>query len=608
MNLQHHQALSFFSTLFTIFILLLNPLPQIYSQSCIIEFNPTNIESAKTCNDSENTWGGFIDGRNCCRSSFDDYLFGLAKWASQSGRIFLNSSDQSICLSSDEKNLGSCGFDRLTSGGGANGECSSYTVADVASKLDSQLESMFENCNLTAGGGGGGGSGCGRCREKWREIGESLNHGSKLEADVCRFAVLVTLMSNWVGISREKVQQVFDCISHDSSSINGGSSGSGGRKNSKMIKSILIASIGIGGFVAIIVVLLWIIISRRKAKEARTSAKSGSFSKASQELKFKQPNKLKISIKEIYSATNHLDESNYIGQGIAGKVYKGIMSDGQAVAVKHIVNDGHVETFVREVTSLSHVRHPNLVALIGCCKHEDEYFLVYELCKNGNLSEWLYSKEKNLSWIQRIETAIDCARGLWFLHTYPSGSIVHRDIKASIFCLFNFAPTNILLDTNFQAKLSDFGLSKVMNLGQSFVSSEVRGTFGYVDPEYQRNHHVNAKGDVYSFGIVLMQLLSGQKVINMNHNRHMQLNKKASFLAANGKVAEFADPKLNGEYSLEAFEIIFKLAVTCSGRKQDRPTMEMVVTRLEKALQISMRLLNDRSMNISTIYDRSINI
>ncbi|CAI0386392.1 unnamed protein product [Linum tenue] len=116
----------------------------------------------------------------------------------------------------------------------------------------------------------------------------------------------------------------------------------------------------------------------------------------------------------------------------AGKVYKGKLSDGQAVAVKHIVSDGHVETFVREVTSLSHVKHPNLVALTGCCKHEDEYFLVYELCENGNLSEWLYSKskERTLSWLQRIEIAIDCARGLWFLHTYPGGCIVHRDIKA----------------------------------------------------------------------------------------------------------------------------------------------------------------------------------
>ncbi|CAN1187512.1 Receptor-like protein kinase THESEUS 1 [Linum perenne] len=604
MNNLYHQIISSSSTLFTILILLQNPL-LISAQSCILDFNPITT----SCNGSESSWGGFVDGGNCCESSFDDYLFGLAKWASESGQIFLNSSDQTSCL--NDKNLGSCGFDRLTSESGGNGECSGYTVADVALKLDSELESMYENCNFTSGGG------CGRCFEKWGEIGQSLNHGSKLEADVCRFAVLITLTSNWVG-SRDRVQEVYDCLSQDSSSNYGSGGGGGHRTSSKMIKNILIVSISVGGFAAIIVVLLWI-MSGRKAQAAGTSAKAGSFSKASQDMKFKQPNNLKVSIKEIYSATNHLDESNYIGQGIAGKVYKGTMSDGQAVAVKHIVNDGHVETFVREVTSLSHVRHPNLVALIGCCKHEDEYFLVYELCQNGNLSEWLYGKERNLSWIQRLETAIDCARGLWFLHTYPSGSIVHRDIKASAFFLFSKSfivrafcsfhhvifdsddqqPTNILLDIDFRAKLSDFGLSKVMNLGQSFVSSEVRGTFGYVDPEYQRNHHVNAKGDVYSFGIVLMQLLSGQKVINMNHNRHMQLNKKASFLAANGKVAEFADPKLNGEYSLEAFELVFKLAISCSGRKQDRPTMETVVTKLEKALKISTRSSNERSMDIS---------
>lgn len=147
---------------------------------------------------------------------------------------------------------------------------------------------------------------------------------------------------------------------------------------------------------------------------------------------------------------------------LPGKVYKGILSNGQQVAVKHIINDEHMETFIREVTSVSHVRHPNLVALLGCCENEDECFLVYELCHNGNLSDWLFGtspnsinktffplsvsihimanhsnwwttgKAKVLSWMQRIEIAIGCARGLWFLHTYPEGCIVHRDIKVGL--------------------------------------------------------------------------------------------------------------------------------------------------------------------------------
>ncbi|XP_017970846.1 PREDICTED: probable receptor-like protein kinase At2g42960 [Theobroma cacao] len=287
----------------------------------------------------------------------------------------------------------------------------------------------------------------------------------------------------------------------------------------------------------------------------------------------------KISVKELYSATNYFNPSNFIGQGIAGKVYKGLLSNGLHVAVKHIINDGQIETFVREVRSLSHIRHPNLVALLGYCESEDECFLVYELCHNGNLSEWLYGKDKVLSWIQRLKVAMDSARGLWFLHTYPEGCIVHRDIK----------PTNILINDKFQAKLADFGLSKVMDLGQSHVSSEVRGTIGYVDPEYRQNNRVNASGDVYSFGIVLLQLLSGQRVLNLNLDRPLPLSKMAKNLTRGGDITKFADPKLNGEYPLEAFDLILKLALSCTGIKQERPTMEQVVLILQKALNIRIQ-------------------
>ncbi|PRQ53843.1 putative protein kinase RLK-Pelle-URK-2 family [Rosa chinensis] len=260
-----------------------------------------------------------------------------------------------------------------------------------------------------------------------------------------------------------------------------------------------------------------------------------------------------------------------------GKVYRGILSNNQPVAIKHIIDDENVESFAREFTSLSHIRHPNLVTLLGYCLQEDECFIVYELCPNGNLSEWLFGKDKCLSWIQRLEIAIDSAQGLLFLHTYPEGCIVHRDIK----------PTNILLGDNFEAKLSDFGLSKIIELGETYVSSEVRGTFGYVDPDYQRNHHVNSSGDVYSFGIVLLQILSGKRVINMNLNTPLPLNKMAKGLNRTGSINEFADPKLDGEYSAEAFNLTLQLALSCTELRQQRPSMEQIVVRLGQAHDIS---------------------
>lgn len=181
-------------------------------------------------------------------------------------------------------------------------------------------------------------------------------------------------------------------------------------------------------------------------------------------------------------------------------------------------------------------------------------------------------------------------------------------------------PTNILLGPNFEAKLSDFGLSKVIDLGKTYVSSEVRGTFGYVDPEYQNNRQVNSSGDVYSFGIVLLQILSGKKVINLDASQPMPLSKmvrksihslfcysgfkflvsicslvldicasQARVLTRGGSIAEFADPKLAGEYPPEAFDLALQLALSCTATQQQRPSMEEVVIRLEKVLYISTK-------------------
>ncbi|CAK9182476.1 unnamed protein product [Ilex paraguariensis] len=521
--------------LLAFFTIMKSVFPQSPATDCILDIQFSSSDNNSNC--IAGNWDGFLEN-NCCGSAFGGYLHALGRRANQTGLIFLNSNEQKDCLSSAksiDRNVFSCGIEKLTSGSGG---CSDYSVMDVVNKLGNRLRSLGEDCKLLDMNTGKFDKGCNACQRRWTEMGVSsndTNDSMKVEADVCRFALLVSLTSQ--SINDEKwVQEIYKCLGNESLPSDD-QGGKGGHKT--------------------------------KLSTASNDSPSEDSSCHS------------MSIKEVYSATNNLSALNFIGQGIAGKVYKGILSNGQHVAVKQIINDGQMETFVREVRSLAHVRHPNLVVLLGYYEGKEECFLVYELCENGNLSEWLFGKDKKtMSWIQRLEITIGCARGLGFLHTYPEGCIVHRDIK----------PTNILISDKFQGKLSDFGLSKVMNIDQSFVSSEVRGTFGYVDPEYQKNRHVNSSGDVYSFGIVLLQILSGQRVINLDMKRPMPLNKMARNLTKGGNVTDFADPKLNGEYSVEAFELILKLALSCTGLKQQRPSMEQVVARLETALDISTRM------------------
>ncbi|KAF3431291.1 hypothetical protein FNV43_RR26021 [Rhamnella rubrinervis] len=496
----------------TVFFVCLATISFVLSQSdsatsCVLDIDPSSSGNNSNC--EAGSWGGFVN--YCCGEAFDDYLYALARRANQTQKLFLNSTEQKNCLlimkSAEEDVLG-CGIEKLTSGASS---CSDYTIIDVVNNLGNTLKKFDEDCNLL-GSAGRSEQACSACLKRWKEIVRSSNNGmdlSKAEAEVCSFAVLVTMTSSRIGIWN--------------------------------------LAGGLAGSTVIILVITWFLCKKR-IKE-RLSA-GGEIRDVPNDSQSEETSCLKIPMKEVYSATDNFNASNFIGQGVAGKVYKGKLSNGEHVAVKHIIKDGYVDTFIREVRSLSHVRHPNLVALLGYCEDKEECFLVYELCHNGNLSEWLFE-----------------------------GCIVHRDIK----------PTNILINAKFQAKLSDFGLSKVMDLGQSYVSSEVRGTFGYVDPEYRKNHRVNASGDVYSFGMVLLQLLSGRRVINLNLNTPMPLTKMARLLTAGGNIEEFADPKLNSKYSMEAFNHVFKLALSCTGPKQQRPSMEQVVLELEKALEISMQ-------------------
>ncbi|KAM3203605.1 putative LRR receptor-like serine/threonine-protein kinase [Capsicum annuum] len=421
-------------------------------------------------------------------------------------------------------------------------------------------------------GGGGLTKGCNKCLRTWREIAK--NDTTELEDDICRFSMLILLTSQRVS-DESWVDKIFHCLGDNSLPLAfADECGNETRRRTKFKTDLWILIGGVVGMVLVIIVALWI-LSKRKVEVKPSNGRYISDEFYSEESTYRR-----LSLKEIYSATDNLSMSNFIGQGLAGKVYKGILADRKHVAVKHIIKDEQMETFVREVTSLWHIKHPNLVSLLGHYDGPNECFLVYELRHNGNISEWLFGKSKYHLWRRGLEIALDCARGLLFLHSLPEGSIVHRDIK----------PANILLSASFEAKLSDFGLSKIISIGHSYASSEVRGTFGYVDPEYHKNRHVNTYGDVYSFGIVLLQLLSGQRVINVDLKKPMPLNKMAKNLTKGGNIKKIADPKLEGKFSMVAFELVFKLALSSIGLKKQTPSMEQVVIKLEEALDLSTRI------------------
>ncbi|XP_024031411.1 probable receptor-like protein kinase At5g18500 [Morus notabilis] len=529
-----------------------------YSGGCSLSFNLSTTLFSSNCEGGD--WGGFLQ-KSCCGAAFDEYLYALGQRANRTGKVFLNSTEQSSCLVSLAKfhgNISGCGIEKLVSGIGG---CSDFSVADVTDKFGDELRSLNEKCELQSSVGTWE-KACDSCAEGWEDIKGIHSSSSKIENDICRFAVMVSFTSSRIDDTR-----YFSLFSR----CLGEHIIKSGNEELKHSRKTNISKGGLIGVAVIVLISAWLLY--RRCIRSTGLTKTDAF----KDVLTKEPGCPKVPIKEVYSATNNLSETNLIGEGNAGKVYKGMLSNKQPVAIKHIVDDEDIETFVREVTSLSRIRHPNLVSLLGYCFREDDCFLVYELCPNGNLSEWLFGKDKVLSWIQRLEIAVDSARALRFLHTYSEGCIVHRDIK----------PTNILLGENFQAKLSDFGLSKVIDLGETYASSEVRGTFGYVDPDYRSNRRVKSSGDVYSFGVVLLQIISGKKVINMNMQRPMPLNKMAKVITKGGNITEFADPKLEGEYSTEAFGLILELALSCTALKRQRPSMEQIVAKLQEALDKS---------------------
>ncbi|XP_050386869.1 calmodulin-binding receptor-like cytoplasmic kinase 2 [Argentina anserina] len=284
---------------------------------------------------------------------------------------------------------------------------------------------------------------------------------------------------------------------------------------------------------------------------------------------------VKFTMDEIYRATNNFSPSVKIGQGGFGTVYKGRLDDGTLVAIKRAkksVYDKHLGVeFQSEIRMLSQVEHLNLVKFYGYVDYEDEKVVVVEYVPNGTLRQHLDCMQGNiLDLAARLDIAIDVAHAVTYLHMYTDHPIIHRDIKSS----------NILLSENLRAKVADFGFARLAadsDSGATHVSTQVKGTAGYLDPEYLRTYQLTDKSDVYSFGVLLVELVTGRRPIESKRELKERITAKwAMKKFSEGDALLILDPRLekNAANNL-AIEKILELSLQClAQRRQHRPSMK----------------------------------
>ncbi|PSR87740.1 Receptor-like protein kinase [Actinidia chinensis var. chinensis] len=295
----------------------------------------------------------------------------------------------------------------------------------------------------------------------------------------------------------------------------------------------------------------------------------------------------RFSLDEVLLATGNFADELVIGRGGFGKVYKALIDGGKTiVAMKRLnskSNQGENE-FRTEIEMLSKLRHTHLVSLLGYCDESPEMILVYEFMEHGTLADHLYKMNSNsdgnispLSWEQRLSICIHAARGLDYLHTGTSPGVIHRDVKT----------TNILLDKNWIAKISDFGLCKVGTTSHScsHVSTDVKGTFGYLDLEYYLTHRLTKKSDVYSFGVVMMEVLCGRPAVDLTlEEEQHSLAEWARRCIEEKKLDDIIDFSLRDQISPQCLKVFAEVASKCLQRRpNERPTMADVVADLRCA-------------------------
>ncbi|XP_022718983.1 cysteine-rich receptor-like protein kinase 4 [Durio zibethinus] len=536
---------------------------------CVLNFTSYPYLPSANCigkNGKVKLWGS-IHSTHCCRNALNSFSQVLAARANDTldGIIFLEEDSWRKCnspFSSQESvSIDSCGFDDFYSG---SSKCSSLFLSDIqgnayypeAVDICAKLSSSFDNS-------------CKNCTDAIAKVVENLLElfkGQKngTERTICNLAAVISVASTSVT-DNSFGANLFSCMS---------SLDDFGPRYVKLKRSLAKALVAV--FVAVVVLILTLVLVKFVA-----SRKSQSESK--RKLPKRIPSKdtttwsglYRFSKAEIENAISMNNKRKSLGRGSAGEVYEGILPSGQVVAIKQIKKENSSDSFTREVAGLSRIRHPNLVSLLGCCIEDDEQYLVLEYCPAGNLAQHLLRKDRVLTWERRVKILRDCALGLRYLHNYIDGCIVHRDIKL----------TNILLTEDLEPKLSDFGLARMLGMEESKVFTDIRGTIGYMDPEYMSNAKLSCASDIYSFGIVALQLLSGQKVFELDLDASEQLTRKAKDVSmGNRPLTDFEDPRLHGNLNKTDFEAILKIAVLCVAKSsRGRPPIDVVFDEMEKA-------------------------
>ncbi|XP_010498226.1 PREDICTED: LEAF RUST 10 DISEASE-RESISTANCE LOCUS RECEPTOR-LIKE PROTEIN KINASE-like 1.2 isoform X2 [Camelina sativa] len=382
-------------------------------------------------------------------------------------------------------------------------------------------------------------------------------------------------------------QQEFVCLCPDGPKIHDSCKNGSTRKRRVKVKILIGVAAGILGILAASICCY--VYHRRKTKSYRTSSalppRNISSGPSSKSFDVEKAEKLLIGVhlfsyEELEEATNNFDPSKELGDGGFGTVYYGKLKDGRSVAVKRLYDNNfkRAEQFRNEVEILTGLRHPNLVALFGCSsKQSRDLLLVYEYVANGTLADHLHGPQANpssLPWSTRLKIAVETASALKYLH---ASKIIHRDVKSN----------NILLDQNFIVKVADFGLSRLFPMDRTHVSTAPQGTPGYVDPDYHLCYQLSSKSDVYSFAVVLMELISSLPAVDITRPRQeINLSNMAVVKIQNHELRDIVDPSLGFDTDTrvrQAVIAVAELAFQCLQSDKDlRPCMSHVQDTLTR--------------------------